>query len=231
MFNIITYKNGKDYVLDYDDEAHSYKVDGFKVPSVTKIVDGCFPKNLTEWALSVGQDQYNFITEQALDIGNETHEWIEQVINRDAETEVWETKIPDTETQHAARCKKAFIDWQFKTKPEWIDSERKIYCDKHRYAGTVDAVARINDRICVIDFKTSKKIYKPYHLQVSAYAQAIKRVDGLKKWPLGIILRLDKQTGEYQQKVFEPKDHFNTFLKCMELKSWSSIRIKEVKIV
>ena len=84
---------------------------------------------------------------------------------------------------------------------------------------------------CVIDFKTSKKIYKPYHLQVTAYAQAIKRIHGLRQWPLGMILRLDKETGLYQQKVFEPKDHFKTFIKCMELRQWSSLRIKEADIV
>ena len=104
-----------------------------------------------------------------------------------------------------------------------------MYCDKYKYAGTVDAVAKINGRVCVIDFKTSKKIYKPYHLQVTAYAQAIKRIDGLGRWPLGIILRLDKETGEYEQKVFEPKDHFNTFKKCLELRQWSSLRIKNDK--
>ena len=115
--------------------------------------------------------------------------------------------------------------------PEWLDAERKIYCDRFKYAGTVDAVAKINGRVCVIDFKTSKKIYKPYHLQLTAYAQAIKRIDGLRQWPLGMILRLDKETGLYQQKVFEPKDHFKTFVKCMELRQWSSLRIKEADIV
>ena len=90
-------------------------------------------------------------------------------------------------------------------------------------------MAKINGRVCVIDFKTSKKIYKPYHLQVTAYAQAIKRIDGLKRWPLGIILRLDKETGEYEQKVFEPKDHFDVFKKCLELRQWSSLRIKNDK--
>ena len=38
----ITYKNGKEYSLDYDDKAHSYKVDDVKVPSVTRIIDAAF---------------------------------------------------------------------------------------------------------------------------------------------------------------------------------------------
>ena len=76
----ITYKNGKEYKLDYDEDAHSYKVDGVKVPSVTRIVDACFPKNLTEWAVSVGEEEYRRVTDEALNIGNKTHEWIEKYI-------------------------------------------------------------------------------------------------------------------------------------------------------
>ena len=214
---IITYKNGREYDLDYDESVHSYKVDGIKVPSVTRVVDGCFPKNLTDWALSVGEEEYHRIIDEALEIGNYTHEWIENYIN---EQPFNATTNPSID---------AFLRWETNCGVEFIDSERKIYCDRFKYAGTVDAVAKINGRVCVIDFKTSKKIYKPYHLQVTAYAQAIKRIDGLKRWPLGIILRLDKETGEYEQKVFEPKDHFDTFKKCLELRQWSSLRIKNDK--
>ena len=214
----ITYKNGKEYNLDYDDEAHSYKVDGVKIPSVTRVVDACFPKHLVDWALSIGEEEYHRVIDEALEIGNDTHKWIENYIN-------------GTFSEKTNPSIDAFIRWKTNYNVEFIDSERKIYCDKYKYAGTVDAVAKINGRVCVIDFKTSKKIYKPYHLQVTAYAQAIKRIDGLRQWPLGIILRLDKETGEYQQKVFEPKDHFKTFVKCMELRQWSSVRIKEKKLL
>jgi len=217
----ITYKNGSEYLLDYDDAAHSYKVEGIKVPSVTRVVDGCFPKHLVDWALSIGEEEYHRVIDEALEIGNETHKCLESLVNGGP-------YLTGT-SEGSCNSINAFDDWTLDFNPEWLDSERKIYCDKYKYAGTVDAVAKINGRVCVIDFKTSKKIYKPYHLQVTAYAQAIKRIDGLGRWPLGIILRLDKETGEYEQKVFEPKDHFNTFKKCLELKQWSSLRIKNEK--
>lgn len=220
---ILSYKNGKEYDLEYDDKAHSYKVEGVKVPSVTRVVDGCFPKDLTHWALSIGQEEYDKVINDALEVGNDTHQWIEDYINYGHACEdndgLWRCN-------HILKPVKAFLEWVEKYEPKWVDAERKVYCDKYKYAGTVDAVAKINGRVCVIDFKTSKKIYKPYHLQVTAYAQAIKRMDGLRRWPLGIILRLDKETGDFEQKVFEPKHNFNTFKKCLELKQWSSLRIK-----
>lgn len=215
---IISYKNGKEYDLEYDDKAHSYKVEGVKVPSVTRVVDGCFPKDLTHWALSIGQEEYDKVINDALEIGNDTHQWIEHYIKYGHAC----TEPED----YISKSVNAFLDWTTEYNPEWVDAERKVYCDKYKYAGTVDAVAKINDRVCVIDFKTSKKVYKPYHLQVTAYAQAIKRMDGLRRWPLGMILRLDKETGDFEQKVFEPKHNFNTFKKCLELKQWSSLRIK-----
>ena len=215
---ILSYKNGKEYDLEYDDKAHSYKVEGVKVPSVTRVVDGCFPKDLTHWALSIGQEEYDKVISDALEIGNDTHQWIEDYINYGHAC----TEPED----YISKSVNAFLDWTTEYNPEWVDAERKVYCDKYKYAGTVDAVAKINGRVCVIDFKTSKKIYKPYHLQVTAYAQAIKRMDGLRRWPLGIILRLDKETGKFEHKVFEPKHNFNTFKRCLELKQWSSLRIK-----
>ena len=216
-----SYKNGKEYLLEYDDIAHTYKVNDVKIPSVTRIIDACFEKNLTNWAISIGDVEYHRIIAEALEIGNETHKCLESLVNGGDYLTV----------THEGSCNSinAFDDWREEFKPEWIDSERKVYCDRYKYAGTVDAVAKINGRVCVIDFKTSKKIYKPYHLQVTAYAQAIKRIDGLRQWPLGIILRLDKLTGEYEQKVFEPRVHFETFKKCLELRQWSSIRIKNDK--
>lgn len=231
----ITYKNGKEYNLDYDEDAHSYKVEGVKVPSVTRIVDACFPKNLTEWAVGLGEEEYRRVTDEALEIGNTTHGWIEEYIKYSIDG-LLEYPEEQDKFKIAEKSITAFLSWDSHHHNsdegiEYLDAERKIYCDKYKYAGTVDAVAKINGRVCVIDFKTSKKIYKPYHLQVTAYAQAIKRIDGLRQWPLGMILRLDKETGLYQQKVFEPKDHFKTFVKCMELRQWSSLRIKETDIV
>ena len=43
--------------------------------------------------------------------------------------------------------------------------------------------------------------------------------------PLGLILRLDKETGEFQEKIFDPQEHFAAFDLCLQLRKWSSTRI------
>ena len=86
----------------------------------------------------------------------------------------------------------------------------------------------VDGKLCVIDFKTSKKVYKSYHLQVTAYAIAMQMMLG-GDLPMGIILRLDKETGEFQEKRFDPQAHVDTFFKCVELKNWNTARIPEAR--
>lgn len=81
--------------------------------------------------------------------------------------------------------------------PEFI--ERRIWSGRHRYAGTVDALASIGGKFGVLDIKTSSGFYPEYNLQTAAYASAlgeleVKKALGLSqdiqtRW----ILRIDQQ--------------------------------------
>lgn len=83
-----------------------------------------------------------------------------------------------------------------------IATEDTVYTD--RYAGTRDWKVELKwkeqEGIYTIDFKTSARLYPEYRWQVSAYAS----VDGTKPG----LLRLDKQTGEYE-------------FKCEGMRGWS----------
>ena len=52
----VVYKDGREFDLVYDADKHSYTIDGKKIPSVTRVIDSCFPKYLTEWAVKEGAD-------------------------------------------------------------------------------------------------------------------------------------------------------------------------------
>ncbi|HEY5220596.1 MAG TPA: hypothetical protein VIJ29_00385 [Candidatus Paceibacterota bacterium] len=68
--------------------------------------------------------------------------------------------------------------------------ERRILNRDHRYAGTVDAIARIDGKLGVLDIKTSQSIYRDYSLQTSAYMDALKNEfeDLSTRW----ILKIDQ---------------------------------------
>ena len=259
---MIKYKDGREFQLIFDADMHSYKVDGEKVPSVTKVIDACFPKHLTDWAVAEGADffkaslepyrlapteesgtfmlparvvnhihkgiqtAYKSIGREAAEIGTIVHNWIESAIEYKMNGGT-APKVP--KGTEIGNCIKAYKAWSRERKPVWLQTEQKIYYHDpggvNCYAGTVDALAEVDGKLCVIDFKTSKKIYKPYHLQVSAYAQAISMQDQI-DMPMGMILRLDKETGTFQEKLFDPKPHIHMFFHCLDLKAWNTARIK-----
>ena len=101
----------------------------------------------------------------AMNIGNITHDWVEEAINFHMKGGV----IPKLPTQEEAlNSIDAFKAWVQENAIEWLSAEEKLYHRKHKYAGTVDARAYINGEYCVIDWKTSKAVYPEYHLQVAA---------------------------------------------------------------
>jgi ATP-dependent exoDNAse (exonuclease V) beta subunit len=127
--------------------------------------------------------------------------------------------------EEAVNAIHAFQDWVGENVIEWKSSEEKLYHRKYKYAGTVDARAIINGEYCVIDWKTSKRVYPEYHLQVAAYAKAVEDIHGI---PVDAtyILRCDKATGRFEAVRSEAiEENFQAFLSAMNLHK----RIKEIK--
>ena len=259
---VIKYKDGREFDLVFDEEAHTYKVDGEKIHSVTKILDACFPKYLTDWAVTEGADffkaslepyrlapteevgtfmlptkvvdhiykgiqtAHKLVSGEAAQVGTSVHNWLSDAIK-------WkmgkgeEPAMPINE--EARQCVRAFKRWASTKDIEWICTEEKIYhyskTDRHKYCGTIDALAKIDKVECLIDFKTSKKIYKPNHLQIAAYAHAMAKQHRKRRPATGVILRLDKNTGDFQEKRFDVEPHIDMFFKCLDLKDWNSKRI------
>jgi PD-(D/E)XK nuclease superfamily len=154
------------------------------VPSVTWIA-GSWPKGIGfyRWLAEKGWDEAEAIKVAAGDKGSRVHLAIEHILN--GEEFRIDTKVADknrsTEQELATAeltyeellCVKSFIDWRNEVKPEILATETTIFSDINGYAGTVDCVCRIKGIPYVIDFKTSKQVWKEYELQISAYRVAL----------------------------------------------------------
>ena len=256
----IQYKHSEDVDLEYNDEKHSYMVDGEQVPAVTKIVDAVSPKNLPEWAAYTGADWWlnNYdrkakgggdeevlysgiryahkeISREAQNIGSDVHKWIELRIRSKMNGGQLLVEYPEdvkTPMQN-------FHKWLVMAEErgiEWLGSEKKVYSKLWNYAGTIDALARINGELYVIDFKTSAKIYKEYYLQVYGYAQAVHEMvnvgdtllSNVEHYPKGMIVRLDKNEDRYQEAAFECEPR--VFHNALSIKEFQSKRIQKLKI-
>lgn len=56
--------------------------------------------------------------------------------------------------------------------PYFLHREVTVYSREHGYAGTLDAIAEIDGRTVLLDFKTSKHVYAEHALQLAAYRHA-----------------------------------------------------------
>lgn len=63
----------------------------------------------------------------------------------------------------------AFLD---EVQPEFLYLEETVWSDTHEYAGSFDAIAKVDGETVILDWKTSKDVYASVALQLSAYRYA-----------------------------------------------------------
>tara|TARA_Y100001951_G_C11290113_1_gene271544 strand:- start:1030 stop:1788 length:759 start_codon:yes stop_codon:yes gene_type:complete len=241
METLIKFHDGEELILDFNEGKHIYKVEGEYAPSVTTILNSINKPALIPWAASEGAKWFSnnaagFLTKElsvddvakgirgaykeksrsAMDIGQMVHSWCEKAI-------LWKLgagDIPEMPDNEAAKSSiGAFQDWIKTHDIKWISAEQKVYNRRYKYAGTVDAVAEIDDEFCVVDFKTSARIYDEYHLQCAAYAECVQDIYGREvdsTW----ILRFDKKTGMFESAVSsDNSENFSAFYGALLLYS------------
>ena len=141
------------------------------------------------------------LRDEAMDIGSQVHYLIEQYLLGNPYDDLIneKTQLPF----------EAFLQWQKARKFKLVKAEHPVW-SKKRYAGTLDCVAYLNNKLYVIDFKTSNAIYPEYLLQVASYWKAYEEMSGQKVKGLG-ILRLDKGTGMPEWVEFSKKEANRAF--------------------
>ena len=65
-----------------------------------------------------------------------------------------------------------FKQWISDFNVEFYETEITVWSDTHGFAGTLDAICRIEDEVVILDYKTGKSVYSEVALQLNAYANA-----------------------------------------------------------
>ena len=140
---------------------------------------------ITEDHIYEGCELHAVRKQEAADFGSKIHDWIEQYIKKG------DLEMPeDKEVQIGVN---AFLDWIKENKVVFKSSERAVYSKKHDFIGTLDAEARVNGKLCLIDFKSSNGLYNTYNMQTAAYLKADEEESGREyqgRW----LIRLAKET-------------------------------------
>lgn len=172
------------------------------VTSITKMI----PKNMSDWGARMAMEEFvdsiaegevltadrvcelqSMLVEaprRRMDrlaaIGTEVHAYCEKHIRhqlglRDSPPDRFES---ETDPSTFYRCVTKYHDWISSYQVEFLAAEKKVYHRTLRYAGTVDAIATVDGKKAIIDFKTRAYRTGGDFLQLAAYWMAYEREHG-----------------------------------------------------
>ncbi|MFD5161032.1 hypothetical protein ACFWMJ_23635 [Streptomyces hawaiiensis] len=177
-------RGGSRFYVDPDDG-------DIKVPGVTSVV-GQLPKDfLTYWAAKEAAEaavtNWDIVSElckrdpkgaidylksahrrkssAAADLGSAAHDYFERL----ARGETVNERHVHVDVKPHVRWFREFLQ---EVQPEFLYLEETVWSDTHRYAGSFDAIAKVDGETVVLDWKTSKSVYDSVALQLSAYRYA-----------------------------------------------------------
>jgi len=163
-----------------------------------------------EKAVHLAKTAHKDRLEDAGNVGNAVHDWVERYISlriRGTSTEEILSQFPfDSRAENGCT---AALGWMAAHNVRWIATEKKIYSREHEIPGTMDGIARTDacdnpaccpvqfkDHLSVVDWKTSNNLYLEYIMQVSTYEFAEREENGT-EYDDAWIIRLGKDDGEF----------------------------------
>lgn len=152
---------------------------GDKLPSVTTIL-GRFKDSgpLLHWAFGQGKAaergeirRLYDKRDEAAEIGTVAHDMAEAHIHKiDPMACLRDSGLVEDHAHTALQAFEMFERWEQIANVEWTHTEVPVVSERLQVGGTIDAVANVAGKLCIVDFKTSKGIYSDYFIQVAAYA-------------------------------------------------------------
>jgi CRISPR/Cas system-associated exonuclease Cas4 (RecB family) len=176
-----------------------------KLVSITSVISHYNKEKFAKWRQRVGEEEANRVTKRATSRGTDTHTLIENYLLNE--------ELPEVQpiSEHLFKIAKPTLNR--------INNihclESSLYSEVLGVAGSVDCIAKFDDELAVIDFKTSAKP-KPvdwiqsYFVQTMFYGMALYEMTGIQIKKLVIIMTCEN--GECV--VYEEKD-LNKYMKLV----------------
>lgn len=216
-----------------DGDTRYYEVDQTLLPSVTSILSIISKPALIAWAARQGSlKKMQAVLTEAANIGTEAHRLIEIHLNN--EQEAVDLIENGYDNPPALLAFTNFLEWAKSANFRFVQSEITCYSKKFGYAGTADGLAYVNDKLSVIDWKTSSGVWDEFWLQTEAYSVALEEMGTDKKIKLPgpieqrVILKLSKKDSSFMAYI-EPRssEDFNCFIYAAKL--WFAMQNMKTK--
>ena len=183
-----------------------YKINGVNATGVTTVTNMQAKGFLINWSASEAyKDCINLSKDKIAEIikskqyahtrksdnakhkGTLAHEEVEKFIKEYINSGKYVRAI--IEDEEVRTSVERFYDWAETKNVEFLGSEVSVYSEKHFFAGTFDFVCKLDGKLLLGDFKTSKQIDGTYWAQGAAYAIAVEENNADVKFDGIIIVR------------------------------------------
>lgn len=183
-------------------EHKPYFYEDIEIPSVTTILKLLNKPELFEWANFMGRigiDSTAYTAESA-EIGTYAHYIIERKCKKKIidYSDLYEMTMG--KRKKILNAVKSFEKWRKDKKPTFLHNE--LVVKDECVGGTIDCICKIDDEKYMVDFKTSKRAYASYFLQLAGYNYLYKKTKN-KTLDKVAILVLDKKKINYEFVIME----------------------------
>ena len=158
---------------------NGYDINGTWYPRVTKILDVKAKPALEQFFREMESfASAEEVKNKSAAEGTLVHETVQGLLTGK------EVSIPEAILPAVSAFQKFNEEKQIVFHKEYVES--RVVSLRHRYAGTVDALATVDGKFGVLDIKTSTGFYPEYNLQTAAYVSA------LQEFPVKRLLSLPR---------------------------------------
>jgi genome maintenance exonuclease 1 len=186
--------------------------EGNAYPSITTVLSILSKQAIMEWRKRVGEEEANKISRQAATRGTAVHSLAEDYLNNN---EDW--------NKGAMPANLASFNDIRPILDEHVDNvwmqEQFLYSDKLKCAGQVDCIAEYDNKLSIIDFKTSRRVKKKeditsYFIQMAFYAAAFYERTGIPIRQGVIIMAVDgNEPLVFKENTYDYLEHFQSVRK------------------
>lgn len=182
-------------VVEFNEEAHTYHLDGLLLPSVTQILGEFVEVNVGGYRWYVHRATGNVIAaevmEAAGDFGRAVHKAMELTLDLGPDGFHYPEEI--------AGCVAQLHKWQDDYKPEIVAVEKRMASNKLLFAGTSDIICYLkfhkSRNLAIVDVKTGPGPLTA--AQIAAYDKLFREETGYKKPIDHFKLHLPKDGSDY----------------------------------
>lgn len=192
-----------------------YIVDGRELDRVTSVLGVINKPALMYWYGKNGTKKCQEVLKSSALFGTQLHEYIE-LYNKTGFT-------PEmTDERHVCLFDK-YRKWATENDLVCVESELRVHSLKWGYAGTLDSLARVNGKLEILDYKTSKDFFETYQLQLMAYLVAVREMGLYVNEPIGRrVIRLGRDDGEIETVSFDDAEgDYKAWLSALRLYRWN----------